>query len=88
MYNYNAPLKWDGRDYETYPPWARLDKIEQQLGGVKIEEVLGRGMQAFLDALLPSPHVDIVAETVRAEQDSLEDQRRLPVPGSNRNAAL
>ena len=72
VYNYNAPMLWDGRDYETFPPWARLDKIEEKLGGVKISDVLGRGMQPFLDALLPNPHVDVIAETVRAEQDSLD----------------
>lgn len=72
VYNYNAPLKWDGRDYETFPPWSRLDRIEEQLGGIKIAEVLGRSEQPFLDALIPSPQVDIIAETLRAEQEALD----------------
>jgi hypothetical protein len=71
-YNHGAPLRWDGRDYEKFPPWARLDKIEEKLGGVKIAEVLGRGVQPFLDALLPSSHLDIIADTVRAEQEALD----------------
>lgn len=72
VYNINVSIRWDGRDYDKFPPWARLDHIEKKLGGIKLSEILGRGVEPFLESLIPSPRVDIIAETLRAEQSALD----------------
>lgn len=71
-YNFNNPLKWSGTDYERFPPWARLDKLEEHMGEVKITDMFPRGVKDFLDSLIPTPRVDRIADRVQAEQDSLD----------------
>jgi hypothetical protein len=72
IHNINVPMRYDGRDYDKFPPWARIDVIEKHLGGVKITEIMKKGIKPFLDSLIPTPTADIISETVRAEQEKLD----------------
>jgi hypothetical protein len=71
-YNHNNPMKWSGRSYEKFPPWARLDEIEKRLGNTKLADLIGRGPEAFVAALEPETRTEIIAETMRAEQSALD----------------
>jgi hypothetical protein len=71
-YNFTNPVRYSGRDYSKYPPWARLDEIEQHLGEHKITDLFERGVDPFLAALHPGARVDVIAEKIRAEQEKLD----------------
>lgn len=71
-YNYNNPMTYSGSDYELFPPWARLDKLEEHMGEVKIADMFPRGIKPFLESIIPTPRFTIIAEEVRAEQDTLD----------------
>ena len=72
-YNFNNKMTYSGTDYEQFPPWARLDKLEEHLGEVKLTDMFTTGnIKAFLESILPSPRMTILAEEVRAEQDALD----------------
>jgi hypothetical protein len=71
-YNYNNPLKWSGEDYKLFPPWARLDKLEEHMGGIKITEMFPRGIKPFLESIIPTTRFTVISEEVRAEQDTLD----------------
>lgn len=71
-YNYGNPLRYSASDYSRFPPWARIDDLEQHLGTASLEAVLGRAADAFLDALRAPPPLAAEAERLRAEQDALD----------------
>jgi hypothetical protein len=67
-----APLRWDGRDYSKFPPWAQVGELEKHLDGAKLTDYTVRDVQVFLDSLETTALADIVAEQIRAEQDALD----------------
>ena len=71
-YNFNNKVRYSGRDYATYPPWARLDEIERHLGEYKLTDLFERGVDPFLSALQPGARVDVIAEAIRADQEKLD----------------
>jgi hypothetical protein len=70
VWNSNRPLEWSGTDYAKFPPWARLDEIEQHLGGEKLTAFIERGGEPFLEALRPAPAVRVLADRTRAKLDA------------------
>lgn len=71
-YRFDNELRWGGADYADWPPWARLDEIEKHLGELKITALFERGVEPFLEALQPDARVEVIAEQLRAEQESLD----------------
>ncbi len=44
-YNINAPLQYSGSKYKDFPPWARLDQVEEHISdssGLDVADVTGR----------------------------------------------
>ncbi|MDE2099324.1 MAG: hypothetical protein KGL39_18870 [Patescibacteria group bacterium] len=72
VYNYNLALTYDGRSYETFPPWARFDEMEKHLGPLKFTKLVKGGIKPFLDTLGTSSRIDAIAEVVRASQEALD----------------
>jgi hypothetical protein len=71
-YRYSSELKYSCTDYARFPPWARLDEIERHLGPVKVQDLFGRGPEAFLETIFPSARPVVLAEQLRAEQEKLD----------------
>jgi len=72
-YNHENPVKYSGSDYDSYPPWARLDVIEPHLDeGLKIEDLFDRDIEPFLSALTPNPQPEIISAQTQAETDKLD----------------
>jgi len=72
VYNINNELRYSGRDYERFPPWGRFDEIERHLGEYKMTDVFERGIDPFLEAGVPGPRVQVIAEKTRAAQEKLD----------------
>jgi hypothetical protein len=70
IFNYNNEVVWSGRDYKSFPPWAKLETIAKHAPGIKIGDIVGRADPPVIEsnALL----VDKVSAQIRAEQDALD----------------
>jgi len=71
-YNINNKVQYDGSDYTRYPPWAKIDNIEPQLGKYKMTDLFERGVEPFLSALNPGDQVEVIDAKVSAEQEKLD----------------
>lgn len=69
-WNYKNRIRYSGRDYERFPPWAKFEEIQRHLGGLKITDVLARGQKPFVDALTAAlgQGIETIAEQVRARE--------------------
>jgi hypothetical protein len=68
-YNINNDLRFSESEYAKFPTWARLDKIEPHLGAYKMDDLIGRSVEPFLESLRPGARVELIAEQLRAELD-------------------
>lgn len=65
-YNAAVPLRYSGSDYAKFPPWARLDQLEEHLAGLKVAQVTAdRGERPFLRALDLDGYLAVLQERVR-----------------------
>jgi hypothetical protein len=71
-YNYNNPVEHEGENYAKWPSWAKIDEIERHLGDNKMTDLFSSGVEPLLDAMKTGSRVEVVAETVRAEQEKLD----------------
>lgn len=70
VWHYNNELRYSGRSYEQFPPWAKFEEIQRHLGGLELTDVLSRGQRPFVDALTAAlgQGVEVVAEQVRVRE--------------------
>lgn len=68
VFNYNNELRWSGRDYAQFPPWARLDEIEKHLGEYKMSDIIGIDPEIFLHRLRGPARAELLAEEALAQE--------------------
>jgi hypothetical protein len=51
MYNYNNDIKYMCQDYNQWPKWAKWETIQENLFGLKITDILNRGIEPIKNAL-------------------------------------
>lgn len=67
VYSAEAPLRYSLRDYESFPPWMRIDRIIPHLGGFPLTEITGRDPADFLEETT-HPHTEDAALAVLIER--------------------
>ena len=71
VYNGAAPFEYSGSDPAQFPPWARFDKLEQHLGGIKIAQVTAdRGKRMFLESQDLNGYLAVLQEQVHQNLDN------------------
>lgn len=71
-YNYANPVRYSGRDYATFPPWARIDVVTPHLGEYTFEGLFATSFEPFFSAIAPHPRAAVVAEAARAAVEKLD----------------
>ena len=68
-YNYNNDVKYSCRELKSFPPWAQVDTIKQNLYGLKIEDILDRGPDIVERPFQSSAELDTIIEREKLEME-------------------
>lgn len=79
VWNFNNPLKYSCRDYETWPDWAKAEKIRENLHGLKLTDILDRGPDIVQRSFQPDPFLEAVVERERLDSENIPDMMRSSV---------
>lgn len=76
IYNYNNEVKYSCLNYETWPDWAKAEKIRENLHGLKLTDVIERGPEPAHRPFQPNPLLDAIIERERLDTEDVPDLMR------------
>ena len=71
-YNYNNDIKYYGKNYKQFPPWANIENITKNLNDYDINNIFPFGLETFLENINKKKiYTDIISEKAKADTEKL-----------------